>query len=118
MTRKRVSDGISIAVMMIFFLKAIAWSHIAMRKKKIPHEFRIRDGGHTLDILESFIAGGAEFCFNDLSPVLIILNQLTFIVQLSRMKKNKLQILIIMKAAYSFLVSAGTSACSINLIIW
>ena len=46
MIRKKLSDGISIAVMMIFFIEGNSLVHIAMRKKEIPHEFRIRDGAH------------------------------------------------------------------------
>jgi S-formylglutathione hydrolase FrmB len=30
-----------------FLFEGNSLAHIAMRKKEIPHEFRIRDGGHT-----------------------------------------------------------------------
>lgn len=30
-----------------FLYEGNSLAHIAMRKKEIPHEFRIRDGGHT-----------------------------------------------------------------------
>jgi enterochelin esterase-like enzyme len=35
--------------------------HIAMRKKGIPHEFRIRDGGHTWDYWRSALPSVLEF---------------------------------------------------------
>ncbi len=37
--------------------------HIAMRKKEIPHEFRIRDGGHTWSYWRSALPSVLEFIF-------------------------------------------------------
>ena len=37
--------------------------HIAMRKKEIPHEFRIRDGGHTWSYWRSALPSVLEFVF-------------------------------------------------------
>ena len=45
--------------------------HIAMRKKEIPHEFRIRDGWPYLDLLEGITACGPFFCLRGISSALI-----------------------------------------------
>ena len=44
-----------------FLFEGNALVHIAMRKKEIPHEFRIRDGGHTWTYWRSSLPSVLEF---------------------------------------------------------
>jgi S-formylglutathione hydrolase FrmB len=41
--------------------------HIAMKKKEIPHEFRIRDGGHNWTYWRTSLPGGFGFCIRHFS---------------------------------------------------
>lgn len=44
-----------------FLYEGNALMHIAMRKKEIPHEYRVRDGGHTWDYWRSALPTVLEF---------------------------------------------------------
>ena len=44
-----------------FLYEGNALIHIAMRKQQIPHEYRVRDGGHTWDYWRSALPTVLEF---------------------------------------------------------
>ena len=53
-----------------FLFEGNSLAHITMRKKNIPHEFRIRDGGHTWTYWRASLPVVLEFRFNDVSSIL------------------------------------------------
>ncbi len=48
--------------------------HIAMRKKEIPHEFRIRGWASKLHLLALYFTQSSGICIAGISPILIYLS--------------------------------------------
>ncbi len=53
-----------------FLFEGNSLAHIALRKKEIPHEFRIRDGAHNWTYWRDALAKRSGICFSGFSSIL------------------------------------------------